>query len=158
MPPEPGEPAPDFEGLLCDGQTFRARRLSASLGGRGAVLVFGGFVGSAIATNWWTRYDAAGWDEFDGVPVYGAHRDGPYAINAFLRERESPFAVFADVEGEIASAYDLLGERAGMTGIRTASRAIFVLDADGVVTHGWTTDDWISPVAREEIEAAVAAL
>jgi len=42
-----------------------------------------------------------------------------------------------------------------MAGIQTARRAIFVLDADGVVRHAWDTDEWIHPVPREEIEAAV---
>ena len=158
MPPEPGEPAPDVEGLYCDGETFRPRTLSAVRGNRGTVLVFGGFVFSAIATNWWQRYANAGWDEFEGAPVIGVHRDGPYAVNAFLRELESPFSMFADVEGDIAGAYDLLGDREGMAGVRTAGRAIVVVDAEGLVDHVWRTDDWISPVPREEIEAAVAAL
>lgn len=158
MPPAADETAPAFEALYCDGETFRPRSLDAVGGDRGTVLVFGGFVGSAIATNWWTRYENAGWHEFDGVPVVGVHRDGPYAVNAFLRERESPFAVFADVEGEIADAYDLLTERQGMAGLRTARRAIFVLDEDGIVEHVWDTQDWISPVPRDEIEAAVAAI
>jgi peroxiredoxin len=158
MPPDPGEQAPDFEGLYCDGETFRPRPLSAVRGNRGTVLVFGGFVGSAIATNWWQRYENADWDAFQDVPVIGVHRDGPYAINAFLRARESPFSMFADVEGSIAGAYDLLGEREGMAGIRTADRAILVIDGAGVVDHVWRTDDWISPVPRAEIEAAVADL
>jgi peroxiredoxin len=158
MPPEPEDTAPAFEGLLCDGETFRPRSLADVRGERGTVLVFGGFVRSAIASNWWTRYENAGWHEFDGVPVLGVHRDGPYAVNAFLRERESPFSLFADVEGQIAAAYDLLTEREGMAGARTARRAIFVLDADGVVAHAWNTHDWISPVPRDEIRTAVEAL
>ena len=158
MPPAPGERAPEFEGLYCDGETFRTRSLAEVRGQRGTVLVFGGFVFSAIATNWWQRYENAGWQAFDDVPVIGVHRDGPYAVNAFLRERDSPFGIFADVEGSIADTYDLLVERDGMCGVRTAGRAIVVLDADGVVDHVWRTDDWISPVPREEIEAAVAAL
>lgn len=158
MPPREGDTAPDFEGLYCDGQTFRPRTLTDSLGDRGAVLVFGGFVGSAIATNWWRLYELAGWDEFDGVPVHGVHRDGPYAVNAFIREREIPFGLFADVDGEIADAYDLLVERDGMAGEHTSKRAIFVLDDEGVVTYAWETDDWISPVSRSDVAAAVEEL
>jgi len=155
MPPAVGDTAPRFEALLCDGETFRARALAERTGDRGAVLVFDGFVFSAIARNWWRRYDRAGWDEFDGVTVTGVVRDGPYSINEFLRQNDSPFAVFADVDGEVAAAYDLLVEREGMAGLHTARRAIFVLDDDGVVRHAWDTDEWIHPVPREEIEAAV---
>ena len=155
MPPSVGESAPKFEALLCDGATFRATPLASRLGDRGAVLVFDGFVFSAIARNWWIRYDRAGWDEFDGVTVTGVVRDGPYSINEFLRQNDSLFAVFSDVDGAVADAYDLLVEREGMAGIQTARRAIFVLDSDGVVRHAWDTDEWIHPVPREEVETAV---
>lgn len=157
MPPSEGESAPGFEALLCDGETFRARTLEESLGGTGAVLVFFGFVFSAIADNWWRRYEDAGWHGFD-APVYGVGRDGPYAMNRFLCELDSPFELFADVDGAVADAYGLRVERDGMAGVTTARRAIFVLDGDGVVRHRWLGDDWISRVPREEIEDAVASL
>ena len=155
MPPTVGDTAPQFEALLCDGETFRARTLTERTGDRGAVLVFDGFVFSAIGQNWWPRYDEAGWDEFDGVPVTGVVRDGPYSVNKFLRRNDSPFAVFSDVDGAVAAAYDLLVEREDMAGLETARRAIFVLDGDGVVRHTWDTDDWNNPVPRAEIESAV---
>jgi peroxiredoxin len=156
MPPTEGEPAPAFEALYCDGETFRERTFTEAADG-GAVLVFSGFVFNAINENWWKRYDRAGWADFD-VPVYPVARDGPYAVNAFLRDIDSPFDVFADVEGRAADAYDLLVERDGMAGVRTARRAVFVVDGEGTVRHRWVGDDWISPVPSEEIEAAVERL
>lgn len=158
MPPSVGDEAPRFEALLCDGETFRATALDDALGERGAVLVFDGFVFSAIAENWWRRYETAGWAAFEGVPVFGVVRDGPYAINEFLRQLESPFSIFSDLDGDVARAYDLLVEREGMAGARTARRAAFVLDGEGVVRHAWDTDEWIHPVPREDIEAAVEQL
>ncbi len=152
------KPAPEFEALLCDGELFRARSLSAALDDRGAVLVFDGFVFSAIARNWWTRYEAYGWDGFDSVPVYGVVRDGPYSINEFLRQLDSPFSIFSDVNGDVADAYGLLTERDGMAGVRTARRAVVVIDRDGVVRHVWETDEWISPVPHGEIETVVSEL
>jgi len=158
MLPAVGDDAPPFEALCCDGETFRASTLADRTGERGAVLVFDGFVFSAIARNWWRRYDAAGWADFDGVPVTGVVRDGPYSINEFLRQLDSPFSIYSDLNGDVADAYDLLVERDGMAGLQTARRAIFVLDADGVVRHAWDTDEWIHPVPREDIEAAVDGL
>lgn len=152
-----GESAPDFEALLCDGEAFRGETLGDELNEKGGVLVFFGFVFNAISVNWWKRYDRYGWDEFD-VPVYGVGRDGPYSMNEFLRQNESPFELFADVNGEVAEAYDLLVEREGMAGTKTARRAIFVLDGDRDVTYAWDTDEWIYPVPRDEVEAAVADL
>ncbi|MFB6118508.1 redoxin domain-containing protein [Halosegnis sp.] len=156
MPPSEGETAPDFETLYCDGETFRAGTLADRLDG-GAVLVFSGFAFNAINENWYKQYDRAGWATFD-VPVVGVFRDGPYAVNAFLRDIDSPFGAFADVEATAAADYGLLTERPGMAGVRTAQRAVFVLDDDRTIRYSWVGDDWISPVPRDEIEAAVARL
>jgi peroxiredoxin len=158
MPPQVGHDAPEFKTLLCDGETFRPHSLTESLGDRGGVLIFGGFVFSAIALNWWTRYEKYGWHEFDGVPVYGVYRDGPYAINEFLRQRSVPFSFFADVDGTVAEAYDLLVEREGMAGTRTARRAVFVLDDGGQVVGSWDTDEWIHPVPTRELQESIEAL
>lgn len=158
MPPSLGEAAPSFEALLCNGETFRPTALSESLGDRGCVLVFDGFVFSAIARNWWTRYETHGWDSFGGLPVYGIVRDGPYSINEFLRQLDSPFSIFSDLNGDVADAYDLLVERDGMAGTKTPNRAVFVLDEDGVIKYAWETDEWIDPVPRAEIEAAIDEL
>jgi peroxiredoxin len=158
MHPTEGETAPDFEALLCDGETFRAEALADATGDRGAVLIFFGFVFSAISDNWWRAYERKGWHEFDEVPVYGIGRDGPYAINAFLRGIDSPFSVFADVDGDIADAYDLLVERDGMAGTKTPRRAVFVLDDEGEVQHAWSTDEWIHPVPTDELEESIEAL
>lgn len=157
MPPTEGQTVPDFEALLCEGETFRPARLSEELAANGAVLVFFGFVFNAISENWWKRYVRAGWHEFD-VPVYGIGRDGPYAMNEFLRSKELPFAFFADVETSVADAYDLLTEREGMADVRTAQRAVFVIDGDCEVQYAWTTDEWIYPVPRGDIEEAVSGL
>lgn len=160
MPPSAGDTAPDFEALLCRDGTFRAATLYDELdreGSGGGVLVFSAFAFSAIAENWWKRYDRAGWDEFD-EPVLGVSRDGPYGVTAFQRYVDSPFAMFADVDAAAASAYDLLVERDGMARVETPWRAVFVLDADREVSYRWIADDWISPVPREDVEAAVAEL
>jgi peroxiredoxin len=156
MPPTEGEQAPDFEALLCTGETFRSRRLYTILDD-GGVLVFSAFAFSAIAENWWKRYERAGWHEFD-VPVVGVSRDGPYAQNAFIRYLDSPFRLFSDTDGRASKTYNLLIERDGMANTSTARRAVFVLDNERTVTYAWIASDWISPVPREEVEAAVEEL
>lgn len=157
MPPADGDRAPAFEALRCDGETFRPDTLDDALADAGGVLVFFGFVFSAIAENWWKRYRRAGWHEFD-VPVYGVSRDGPYAQNAFLRQNHLPFETFADVDANAIDAFDLRAERSGMGPTSTARRAVYVLDGNRTIRHCWIADDWISPVPREAIEEAVEAL
>lgn len=157
-PIETGAEAPDTEALLCDGDVFEARTIDDVAGDRGTVVVFFGFVFSAPALNWWRRYESNGWHEFDGVTVVGAGRDGPYAQNEFLRQLDSPFRIFADVDGELADRFGVLRERDGMPNAATARRSVFVLDGEGEVRYSWAADDDITPVPVEEVEEAVSGL
>jgi glutaredoxin-dependent peroxiredoxin len=159
MPPTEGETLPDFEALLCDGETFRSTPLSAALGARGGVVVCTGFAFSAIAQNWWKRFVRAGWHEFEDVPVLGVSRDGPYAQNEFLRWLDRPgFRFFSDVDGAVSAALDLRVERDHMANVSTPWRSAFVVGPDRKVRYAFVADNWISPLPREEIEAAVADL
>ena len=155
MPPETGETAPGFEALLCDGDVFEDTHIDDALGKRGGILYFQGFVVSAIARHWWKRFDRGGWDEFDDVEVVGVGRDGPFAQNAFLRRIDSPFRVYADVDGYITDEFDLRIERDGMAHVTTPPRSVFVLDADREVQYRWVSPDTVSPPPVDEIEAAV---
>lgn len=156
MPLTEGDMAPEFEALYCTGETFRERHFTDLVDG-GAVLVFSGFAFNAINENWYKQYARAGWAEFD-VPVVAVLRDGPYAVNAFLRDIDAPFGAFADAETTVAAAYDLLVDRPGMADVRTARRAILVVDDAREIQYAWIADDWISPVPRDEIETVVAEL
>ncbi|WP_339104873.1 redoxin domain-containing protein [Haloterrigena salinisoli] len=159
MPPTVGDELPDFEALLCDGETFRSTALSAALGERGGVLISTGFAFSAIAQNWWTQFVRAGWGAFEDVAVLGVSRDGPYAQNEFLRWLDEPaFRFFADVNGEIGESLDLLVDRDHMADVATPWRSAFVVDADREVRYAFVADDWISPLPLEEIEDAIASL
>ncbi len=155
---EEGETLPDVEALLCDGEVFTPRRLDECLGDRGLLLSFYGFCFSAPATNWWRRYERYGWQEFPGVPVVGVCRDGPYAVNAFLRELDSPFHVYSDVDAEIAEAFGLLRQRDDMPNASTANRAVYVFDSSGEARYRWLADDDISPQDVDAVEAAVEEL
>ncbi|MFB6084196.1 MAG: redoxin domain-containing protein [Halorientalis sp.] len=159
MPPTEGDELPDFEALCCDGETFRSTRLSEAVGERGAVLVSTGFVYSAIAQNWWKRFQNYGWEEFEEVPVLGISRDGPYAQNDFLRWLGRPsFRMFADVNGEVSAALDLLTDRDGMANVSTPWRSVFVVDPDREVQFAYVADEWIDPLPHEDVAATVADL
>jgi len=151
-----GERAPDVEALLCDGETFCSRSL-ADAAEDGAVVVFSASAFSAIAENWWKRYDRAGWADLP-VPVLGVSRDSPYGLNAFIRQVDSPFRMFADVDGGVSEAFGLLVEREGMANTSTPMRATFLLDGGLTVRYRWVAEDWISPAPTDPVEEAVEAL
>jgi Peroxiredoxin len=159
MPPTDGETVPDFEAVLCDGETFRSTALSEALGDRGGVLVATGLAYSAIAQNWWKRFEQYGWQEFTDVPVLGISRDGPYAQNDFLRWLNvAGFRMFADVDAGVSESLDLLTEREGMANVSTPWRSVFVLDSDREVQFAYVADEWIAPLPHEDVEDAVADL
>lgn len=157
MPPETSDQAPNFEALLCDGETFEDTELEEVLADDGGVLYFQGFVFSAIARHWWTRFDRMDWDEFD-VPVLGVGRDGPFAQNAFLRNLDSPFRTFSDVDGHVTDGYELRMDRDGMANTTTPKRSVFVVDGDRTVTYRWIAPDTVSPPPVDEIEDAIEDL
>jgi len=154
MPLTQGETVPDFEALCCDGETFQSRALSETLGDDGGLLVSTGFVFSAIAENWYKRFEGYGWGS-ESVPLLGISRDGPYAQNEFLRQNHLPFRLFADVSGEVSETLGLLTDRHHMANVATPRRSVFVLDADREVQYAHVADDWISPLPRAEIGAAL---
>lgn len=158
IPVEAGETVPDVELLVCDGETFRARPLSAIVGETGLILDCFGFAGSAIAWNWLTRHAENGWDDFEDVPLYGVSRDGPYAQNAFIRELETPFELLADVDARLIDALGLQIIRSGMAGVTTARRAIYVLEADRTVHERWVPDERIERAPVGELETAIESL
>ena len=157
MPPTQGAVVPDFEAVCCDGETFRSRALSETLGADGGLLVSTGFVFSAIAENWYKRFEGYGWGS-EAVPLLGISRDGPYAQNAFLRRLDAPFRLFADVGGGVSETLGLLTDRHHMANVTTPRRSVFVLDADRAVQYAHVADDWTSPLPREEIGEALGVL
>jgi peroxiredoxin len=159
MPLSEGDTVEDFETLLCDGETFRSRSLSEVQGDRGTVLVATGFAFSAIARNWWNRFEKYGWGEFEDVPVFGFSRDGPYAQNAFLRRLGNPsFRFFADVDATVSDALGVRTEREHMANVSTPWRSVFVLDADREIQFAYVADEWIAPLPSEDAQEAIEAL
>jgi len=157
MPPTAGETVPDFEALCCNGETFRSQALSGVLGEDGGLLVSTGFVFSAIAENWYKRFEGYGWGSAS-VPLVGVSRDGPYAQNEFLRRNDLPFRLFADVGGGVSESLGLLTDRHHMANVETPQRSVFVLGPDREVQCVHVAEDWISPLPREEIGAALDEL
>lgn len=149
-----GDRPRNVEGLLCDGEVYTATRLDDAANDDGLLVVFYGYSFSAIAENWWRGYERRAWDEFD-VPVVGVSRDGPNAQNAFIRSLDSPFSLFADVNGALADEFDVLVRRDHMAGVQIPRRSAFLLEPDLTVERAWTVEDWTKPMPVSDIEDAV---
>lgn len=71
-----------------------------------------------------------------GITVFGVSLDDEASHQAFTSKFNLPFPLLADVDGAIAKAYDVLGERNGMT---YAQRVTYVIGADGKISQVYTT-------------------
>ncbi len=99
-------------------------------------------------------------DRFEdvGASVYGLSADSPFSQGAFREEHGLTFDLISDMGGDAIRAYGLEMEipDLGLYGI--ANRAVFVLDADGVVTYKWVADEPTDePDYDELVDAAEAA-
>ncbi|WP_255152502.1 redoxin domain-containing protein [Halorarius halobius] len=96
-------------------------------------------------------------DEFRdaGATVFGVSADSPFAQGAFRERHDIEFDLVSDTARSVIRAYDLEMDipELGLHGI--ANRAVFVLDADGVVRHRWVADD---PTTEPDYGALVDAV
>jgi peroxiredoxin len=150
-----GSHAPDFSLSPAPGST--AVTLS-ELRGRPVVLLFFPLAFSSVCTQemcdvaeQWPR-----WRELD-VDVLAISVDSPYVTRRFAEETGAPFPILSDFNKDASSAWGVLyPEFFGLHGV--AKRAAFVVDADGVVTFAWVSDDADVLPPFQEIRARVAAL
>jgi peroxiredoxin len=141
IPLEPGALAPDFELPSTPSQVVRLSELR----GRPVVLVFYPEDWSPVCSDQlalyqellpeFRKYDA----ELIGVSV-----DSVWSHLAFAKDRNLRFPLLADFEpkGEVARLYDVYRAADG-----TSERALYVIDADGVVRWSYVSPVGINPGA-----------
>jgi thioredoxin-dependent peroxiredoxin len=71
-----------------------------------------------------------------GITVFGVSMDDQASHQAFADKFNLPFPLLADVDGTIATAYDVAGER---NGFRYAQRVTYVIGADGKINQVYTS-------------------
>jgi peroxiredoxin Q/BCP len=124
--PEIGTAAPDFvlDGTSPDG---RAQYVLSDLRGRPVVLAFYPGDDTPVCTKQLCSYqdDLGRFDEFDAL-VLGISPQNLDSHERFAAKRGLTFPLLADPDKAVARLY-------GVTGPMGIKRAIFVLDADGIV-------------------------
>ncbi|MBC7789337.1 MAG: redoxin domain-containing protein [Anaerolineae bacterium] len=157
-PLAPGTPAPEFSLLSTPGQ----RVALSEFRGRPVILMFypadwSPVCGDEVALfnallPEFAKYDA----ELLGISV-----DGSWCHIAFANDRKLKFPLLADFEpkGEVAKAYGVYRETDG-----TSGRALFVIDAEGVIRWGFLSPVGVNPgadgvlAALDELTAQAPAL
>jgi len=88
--------------------------------------------------------------ERHGAQLLGISVDGPWCHTAFTENRKLRFPLLADFEpkGEVARRYDAYRSKEGI-----AERALFVLDADGVIRWRFVSPIGVNPGAEGILKA-----
>jgi peroxiredoxin len=140
-PLQPGTPAPDFELRSTPSQTVRLSEFR----GQPVILAFYPEDWSPVCSDQmalyqevmpeFRRYDA----ELLGVSV-----DGIWSHLAFAKDRNLHFPLLADFEpkGDVARAYHVYRADDG-----TSERALFVIDAEGIVRWSYLSPVGVNPGA-----------
>jgi peroxiredoxin len=133
----PGTPAPDFTLPAGPDRTMSLRDFR----GRPLVLAFYPADFSPVCSTQLAEYhEALSGVEQRGASLVGISVDGPWCHAAFARERGLTFPLLSDAEpkGAVARRYGVYREANGIT-----ERALFVIDADGIIR--WS---YVSPIAE----------
>lgn len=160
-----GDRAPDFTVPLAGGAAYNDVEeftLSAALGEGPIVLAFfpAAFTSGCTDELCTFRDELASFNELDAT-VYGISTDLPFAQNVFAAQHDLNFPLLSDYRNEVIRDYGVVLE--GMYDVvDAAQRAVFVLNADGIVTYRWIRegdnpdfDDLVAEV-REAVESAVS--
>lgn len=143
----PGTPAPDFQ-LPGTGDENVALR---DLLGRAVVLVFYPADWSPVCGDQLALYnEALSLFEEHRAQLLGISVDGRWSHRAYAESRQLRFPLLADFEpkGEIARLYGVYNAEKG-----TARRALFVIDAQGVIRWSHVSPDDVNPGAHGILNA-----
>lgn len=131
--PEPGDSAPDFEGVTQTGETIRL----SDFQGTKVALYFYPKDGTAGCTkqacNLRDEYEHLGNED---IAVIGVSGDDVESHKEFAEKYELPFPLVADPDRAILESYGVWGEKRsyGRTYLGT-SRTTFLIDEEGVIQH-----------------------
>jgi len=142
-----GEAAPDFELVTAD----RRRIALRDLRGAPVILAFYPADWSPVCGDQMGLYNEV-LPEFEryGARLLGISVDGIWCHRAFAENRKLRFPLLADFEpkGAVAKRYGVYREQDG-----TTERALFVIDADGIIRWRYVSPIDVNPGADGILEA-----
>lgn len=137
-----GAVAPDFELERAPGEVVRLRDLR----GTPVILAFYPADWSPVCGDQVTLYNECldMFEEFGGARVLGVSVDSAWCHAAYATSRKLCFPLLADFEpkGAVARRYGVYDEAAG-----ASERALFVIDADGVIRWSHLSPPHVNPGA-----------
>ncbi|MFL5741619.1 MAG: redoxin domain-containing protein [Flavisolibacter sp.] len=142
-----GTRAPEFQLYKTPDHTFSLRELK----GKPAILVFYPADWSPVCGDQLAVYnEALRFFQKHGAQLVGISVDSKWCHQAFAENRNLHFPLLADFEpkGRVSQLYGAYNEEQGQS-----SRAIFVLDEEGIISWSYLSPDEINPGADGILEA-----
>ena len=134
-----GDKAPDFS--LTD-TNLQTRNLEEFLGNKIVLAFFVGAFTSVCTKEMCTFRDSMARLTDLKAQVIGIAVTDPFSNKAFAEKNFLTFPVLSDYNREVIRAFGVeVPDYAGIKGYSAAKRAIFILDANGVIQYMWMTDD-----------------
>jgi peroxiredoxin len=140
-PLKPGTVAPDFTLHSTPDQTLSLCELK----GHAVVLAFYPADWSPVCSDQMSLYNEI-LPEFEKLDakIVGVSVDGAWCHDAFCQSRNLHFPLLSDFEpkGEVARLYGVYNKQSGQSG-----RALFVIDADGIIRWSYVSPTGVNPGA-----------
>ncbi len=150
-----GAKAPGFTLLDTD---RKERSLAEFLGKKTVVAFFPGAFTGVCTKEMCTFRDSLADLASVNAQVVAISVDAPFSNKAFSDANKLTFPVLSDYTRSASNAYcGVYEDFAGMKGYTAAKRAIFVLDAEGVVKYAWISDAPGNEPVYAEINSALAS-
>ncbi len=149
-----GQKAPEFK--LVD--TERKERSLSEFLGKKTVLAFypGAFTGVCTKEMCALRDSMTRFSDLH-AQVVGISVDAPFATKAFAKLNNLEFPLLSDWTRQVSKTYCGLHEDfAGLKGYSTSKRAVYVLDAQGIVRYAWVSEKPGVEPNYDELTAALA--
>ncbi len=136
---EIGQKAPDFQ---IPDQNKTMRSLKEFLGKKTVLAFYPGAFTGVCTKEMCTFRDSMQTLQGAGAQIVGISVNDPFANKGFADVNNLQFPLLSDYTREIIRKYDVVQvDFAGLKGHNTAKRAVFILDAKGVVRYKWVSED-----------------
>ncbi|MBI2114507.1 MAG: peroxiredoxin [candidate division NC10 bacterium] len=156
MAAETGQKAPQFTLVNTD---LKAVGL-ADFAGKNVVLAFypAAFTG-VCQKEMCTFRDALNDFTSAKTAVLGVSVDSPFANKEFAAKNGLNFPLLSDITRDVIKQYDVVfNDLAGVKGFTVAKRAVFVIDAGGIIRYKWVAPEPKVEPNYAEVTAAVKQL
>ncbi len=156
MSVEIGQKPPDFQ--LHD-QDKKLRSLQDFLGKKTLLAFFPGAFTGVCTREMCTFRDSLQALTALGAQVVGISVNDPWANKGFAEANNLQFPLLSDYTRETVKKYNIYhNDFGGLKGYVTAKRAVFILDANGVVRYKWVSEDPGKEPDYEEIKEKLRSL